>query len=950
MTRIKLSTIKLFFSTALLLISCVCLAHPLPDEIQPYDIVILKSDHFTIRYPRNTELYARKTIDYAEHVYDILSQKLGSSVEQITIQLYDRADIYLDYPSADFGDNFTIYLWPPESIFEYPYYGKWLEEQIASHIARILVQRTGSDFFHKYSNLVLPLWYLDGIANLYTFPNNPGLPRHHGLIRAIVRTAARNHTLPELGFLMSDAPTWLGQSINEIYGSAFLNDIAKQYGFEKLSEWNQLNGSNFSSIDHNAETIFGKSWSELYQDWTEKLQNSQLPDDIPQNDISESYLNEYPQIIPGKNAISYVRDDGLRPRTIVSHDLDTQQETAIVECKGQCEHHWSKNGSILYYTTLIKTSHYEAKTLYALDSGKHIPRKLPIPGHIRTFTENNGIIAAVTILNNQPQIYVLDTESNEDAEVIYTAPPFSLIEGITAIAHHQWLFSFYDPEKKQFDLIELRDNRDSIDIRSITDSPETEMYPFVMQDNSIGYITENDGYYDLNRISLDGSNHQILYRHDAVMIQPVQSSDDKIYYTDIRDKGMAIAVLHPQQWLDEPPQEHIPADQPSEDASSAQPIPHIDATFEDGFDWSVFIPDTYLPDLGISDPSGWYLGIYLENSDDLNHHLYHTYFAWHFGSNVFDLDIGYRYHQYRWWISAEIAVEQETYLVDTGKDYLRFPLTTYWASLKTGTDYHSPLLDLDISFELLAEHTKTNDHSMEDIFRQWAEKLDDKDIDLNQRWTNAAIANIKLSHFHDAPRTIPGKTGYSLDYMLRFEPPFFGNYTYALINQLKLEMSWPMIWRMVDVLSLSVKYGLAITGKPYRYPLEEDTASGFDFNYFSLTELTAFHGIRSGNLLANNHLIHTHLSYTLPVVEFQNNSLEVPFMLNRIGLGFVGDWAVKSDQIDRIDFSSSMFGTGCELYLDMTALYRFPLKLKFGYERGFAKAGENAYYLWIGFL
>ena len=941
--------IQLFVLCTMLLIPCICAAQPLPDEVQPYDIVIRTSEHFTVRYPKNAEFYAKKTIDYAEYVYGILSQKLDSNIDNITIEIFDRADVYLDYAAVDLDDNFTLYLWPPENILEYPYYGGWFEEQIASRIARILVQRTCADWIHSLSNMILPLWYLDGIANLYTFPDHPGLPRHQGLIRAIVRNAAQNHALPQMSQLMSGYNTWLGNSIGEIYGSAFLNDIAAQYGIEKITEWNKLNGSNLSSIEHNAKVIFGKSWSDLYQEWIEKEQSSQGIIHKDKHYLSTHWLNEQPQIIPNQNAISYVRHDSLRPKSIVMHDLETHKEQNIIECNGQCEHHWSSSGDILYYTTIIKTSHFESETLYALELGSHQPHPLPIPGHIRSFTENNGIIAAVTILNNQPQIYKFDTEANL-TELIYTAPRFSLIEGIIAMQDDQWIASYYDPQKKQFDLIQIKDEQDLTEIQPITDDPATEMYPFIMQDNAIGYITESNGFYYLNRISPDGMDPQMLYLHDAAMIQPIQSTDGNIYYTDISAKGMSIAALPPTQLIHagETPENEFPENSDIPRAYTIPALPHVESEYNGSFDWSVLIPDTYLPTFGTSDASGWYLGVYLENSDSLNHHLYDFYFAWYFESNVFDLELSYKWHRYQWWLSPELGVEQETYLVDTGTEYQHYPLTIYWASLSTGTEYHFPLLDMELSFKLLAEHTKTNDHSMDDIFKQWMENIYDKSIDLHHRWSNAFIGNFKLSHIHDAPRTIPGKTGYILDYQLRIEPSLFGNYTYSVINEISINLSWPMIWRMVDVLSISLMYGVAVTGSDYRYPLKVETGTGFDSNYFGFINLVDFHGIRAGNLIANNHLIYSHLNYSLPIYVFRHNYLMIPLMINRIGIGLVGDWAVKSNQIDTIDFSKSLFGVGGEIYLDTTLLYRYPMRLGFGYERGFAKAGDNAYYLWIG--
>ena len=949
-----LQILKATILLIILLFPAFCMAQPLPDEITPSDIVILESEHFTVRYPKSAEVYARKTVDYAEYAYGILSDKLESDEDDIIIQLFDRVDVYLDYPAIDIENLFTIYLWPPNHILEYPYYENWLEEQISSHIARILIQNTRSDIGHLLQNFLLPVWYLDGLSNLYTFPENPGLPKHHGIIRAIVRSAARDHALPELGHIMSGYRTWLDNSINEIYGSVFLNYIASVYGFEKLTEFNVLNGSNFSTIESNAEEIFGKSWSDLYREWTEKEHDSNPPLYRDKQSLSEPWLHEKPQIVPGQNDISYVRDDGVKPKAIVLHNLETHQKKTIIECSGQCLHHWSDDGKTLYYTTNIKTSYFESETLYALESDSHFPRKLPIPGHIRTFTESNGFIIAVTILNDQPQIYKLDTLENDHAELLYTAPAYSLIEGMTAIDQDRWIASYYDPSKKQFDLILITDKHSITDIHKITDNPETEMYPFIMQNNTLGYVTESDGYYMLNRISLDGLNHDILYTHDVAMIEPVQSPDGTIYFTDISHKGMAIAAVN----LPQPNDEYIKSVIEKSPAwyddvingHSDFSIPSSNAEYDDTFDWSVFIPDLILPALGTSDTAGWYLGVSLANSDELNYHLYDIYFAWFFNNNVFDLNLTYQYTRYSWKITVNTGVKQDTYLVDTGKDYKLYPLTTYWASLKTGTEFHFPLLDMELSFELLAEHTKTSDHSMDDLIAQWMDNIEDKNIDMHRRWTNAMIGNLKLSHTHDAPMTLPGETGYSMEYQIRFEPPFLSNYTYSVANSLRLNMVWSMPWRALDAFSILLFYGVAVTGKPYRYPLELDTGSGFDFNYFGLDELVDFHGIRSGNLLANNHLIYGHIEYTIPVYIFRNNILKIPLMLNRIGLGLVGDWGVKSDDIDQIDFSDSLFGVGAELYLDMTVLYRYNVRMKFGYERGFSKAGENAYYLWIGFL
>ena len=928
-----------------LLVPGISSAQTLPDETQPYSVVILKSEHYTVRYPKNAEVYAKKTIEYAEHAYEILSKKLDVTVENITIQLFDRVDVYLDYPVADFGNGFTIYLWPPKSVFEYPYFGGWLEEQIASHTARILIQRTEMDFIHSYNNLGLPLWYLDGLANLYTFPEKPGIPRHQGLIRAIVRNAALAGVFPDIKSLMASNDNWLDGSDSEIYGSAFFNYVKEIYGIERFTHWNKLNVLNFSTIETNAETVFGKTWSELYEDWTKYEIQSAIPVKREKQYLTKPYLNEQPQWIPGHHEMSYVRNDDLRPRAIVRHDLSSHRESVAVECRGQCEHHWSTDGKTLYYSTLNKTSHYSSEMIYALPEGRPQPHKLPIPGHIRCFTIDGDNIIAVTMLEDAPQIYKYNTLTNEPAQLIYTAPAFSLIERIDTIQNGQWLAAYYDPAKDQFDLVRITDKNGAVEIDPITDDAETEMYPFVMSDKRIGYITEYAGYYYLNSISLDRSEHRILDLSDSAMVHPVEGEDGKIYYTDITHKGMTIASFVPGSYRED--QDVVIMNlgiRPTE--KTIQKIEPVETTYREGFDWDNLMPSSYMPSVSVSDSLGWSIGLSVENSDYLNHHHYYTYFAWYFGGKTFDLILSYLWHKYQWWILASTSVEQESYLIDNGKELKDYPITSYRASLKTGTEFQLPLVDLAISFELLAEHSKTFDNSVDEIFSKLSESISGR-VNLHHRWTNAFIADLKVTHFHDAPKTLPGKTGYSFEYKFRFEPHYFLNYTYTVTNTFDLDMSWAMPWRRMDVFGLSLMYSVAATGVPFRYPLIINSGTGFEFNWFGFSDGAAFHGVRSGNLLANNHLMHGHINYILPIYIFNRNYFKIPFMIKRIGFNIVGDWAVKSNNIKRINFSKSVSGVGGEIYVDTMLLYSYPIRLMFGYERGFGKAGTDAYYLWI---
>lgn len=117
-------------------------AWALPDEVQPYRMYSVESSHFVVRYPQNAKEFADRALDYAEYAYGILSQRLDAQAGRITIELVDRVDEMHSFMTTDGqSDYMLIYLWPSQDIF-YAYEGKWLERQIAYHIARILIQST----------------------------------------------------------------------------------------------------------------------------------------------------------------------------------------------------------------------------------------------------------------------------------------------------------------------------------------------------------------------------------------------------------------------------------------------------------------------------------------------------------------------------------------------------------------------------------------------------------------------------------------------------------------------------------------------------------------------------------------------------------------------------------------------------------------------------------------
>ena len=945
-------------STALLyLLFCALPIHSAyaqPDEAAPYDMVSLESAHFIVKYPQNVERYAHKTIRYAEYAYEILSPRLEAEIDKIVIQLLDREDDAQCYVSTEgLSDYFLIYLWPSQEIL-YAYRVKWLERQIAYHVARLLIQRTRVDWIHSYNNYLLPTWYLDGLASYYEMPEAPGYLNTHGYASFIMRKAAINQHLTGLDRLIFGHQSWLGKRNSKIFGAPFLHYLISHFGEARLIKWNHENASSFKSINRIARYIFGWEWNTLYHEWQRSLESADNPQIAAQlspdpnakmstegaqdEELIAPWRNEFPQAVPNANALSFVSETEHTPRAIVKLDLESRETKRIVECNGSCVHRWHPDGQTLYYLYRTQTGRFRSETLYKMTFDSMIAHRVPVPGHIRTFAITKDEIYTVSLLNDTPVMYRYSIDAQDHAEIIYTGKPFSLIEDLQVIAKDRLAASIYDPVKERYDLFVFDVSGKSAISVQLTDDDIIEMYPFPLEDGSIGYITEAEDSYQIRSIPIDGGSGHLLHAQSTAIAQPTCAANHNIYYTSVTAQGLSIHALEPNT--------QVPEDKaPLETLQIQQPLPDITIEHSDT-DWSIFKPDSYYPMFGVSQGEGKYLGIGLDNRDVQGHHIYHAHFAWYFDRKMCDMALTYHWGKYIWHLEGGVGVTQKTTQLDFIDRYLYIPYQQYWAYLSTGRSFHIPMLDIHFSLKALAEFNRTN-ANLDKILTEFYPEYDPSEdpIDEKRVWTNALIASITLNHSIMMPQTIPGEIGYSLSYEARLETPFFGDLYYSFSNTLDIKAAVAMPWGSGHVTSLNFNYRFAFSESNNRYPLELPTSLGFSFN-----DTAVFHGIRAGNLISNKHLLYAHAAYTFPLANIENKWSKIPLVFNRIGLGVIGDWGLIGFQDEKIDPEMSIFGIGAEAYIDMMIEYHYPVRLIVGYEHGIGRRSGPALYFWLSWL
>lgn len=120
-------------------------------------------------------------------------------------------------------------------------------------------------------NLILPEWGIEGIGFLLfeKFNQNP-------VSTPLADTIFQNGLFPDLDKVSNHPEVWPGRFSHRIYGRPFIKWLDRQYGWEKLHAILTLHGAGIVpiEIDREANTVYGKSWSQLWEAFRKEKENA----------------------------------------------------------------------------------------------------------------------------------------------------------------------------------------------------------------------------------------------------------------------------------------------------------------------------------------------------------------------------------------------------------------------------------------------------------------------------------------------------------------------------------------------------------------------------------------------------------------------------------------------------------------------------------------------------
>ncbi len=246
----------------------------------------VETEHFRVTFPAGLEPLAARAGVRAEAAYSQLSRDLVPiGAGRVDILLTDHVDVSNGLAGMSPWRRILIYARPPTDAAGLQYFDEWMELVVThemAHIAHLdhqgtLARITRTIFGRPpaswpfFPNAMVPRWTTEGLATWYE-SNLSGAGRVKGTDhQMVVRTAALEGTLEDLGQAGGDSPVWPGGNRYYVYGGQFLADLVARQGEDGLPGFVEAISGQWIPLRINSASRegFDQSFSQAWTDWVE---------------------------------------------------------------------------------------------------------------------------------------------------------------------------------------------------------------------------------------------------------------------------------------------------------------------------------------------------------------------------------------------------------------------------------------------------------------------------------------------------------------------------------------------------------------------------------------------------------------------------------------------------------------------------------------------------------
>ncbi|MFN2421995.1 MAG: M48 family metalloprotease [Gemmatimonadota bacterium] len=334
----------------------------------------VETAHVRVTYPAPRDSLGERTARAAERAWEGLARLAPPPGGRVEVVLSDDVDVANAFASVSPYPWIVVYVHPPYDNLDLAEYSDWLEVVLAHEMAHIvhLDQARGLGRFLRqifgripaagwplFPHVTTPTWTIEGLAVRYETALT-GSGRLAGTVtEMIVRAAAVEDEIPDLGFVTGDPAVWPAGNTRYAFGGEFLGWLAARHGDEAFEQYvRELAGDPLPfRVDRAAERAFGVTFSDAWEAWRVEAtaRNRAAADSLArvapltraERLMNHAYWALWPRWSPDGATIAYAAYDGRRDVHLARIDAGSGAEIGSTRVPGLGVPSWRSDGSLV---------------------------------------------------------------------------------------------------------------------------------------------------------------------------------------------------------------------------------------------------------------------------------------------------------------------------------------------------------------------------------------------------------------------------------------------------------------------------------------------------------------------------------------------------------------------------------------------------------------------------
>lgn len=353
----------------------------------------LRTDRFRITFSPGLEALARHAAERAEAAYAQLARELGPPPRgTIDVLITADADIANGFAMPFPSNRIVVYATPPVDDLGLAYTRDWVELVIAHELVHIfqmdragLLGRVARGVFGRvpfgwplFPVIGTPQWSIEGLATYYE-SRLTGLGRAHGALHEMMlRTAVLEGRFESIDQASGFGPQWPTGLRPYVYGSMFLDHLARRHGPEVMRE---IVGRTAGAVipptlafDRIGRKATGESFTAEWRAWRRELETryARLADSLRAEGLTEAesltpggYFTLYPRVA-ADGRVAFAAVDGRSASATRVLDPETGAVRTLARRNGGGPSAWLQDGSLLIAQLELEDQYRMVYDLYRI--------------------------------------------------------------------------------------------------------------------------------------------------------------------------------------------------------------------------------------------------------------------------------------------------------------------------------------------------------------------------------------------------------------------------------------------------------------------------------------------------------------------------------------------------------------------------------------------------------